>query len=53
MVDLIVFRCPYTGMMDAQTDILKQEMNEGERRYESITCPACATASSTRKTAEP
>ena len=41
MADLIVFRCPYTGM-NVQTDILKQEMNEGERRYESITCPACA-----------
>jgi hypothetical protein len=41
MVDLIVFRSPYTGM-DVQTDILKQEMKEGERRYESIACPACA-----------
>lgn len=40
MVDLIVFRCPYTGM-NVQTDLPKQEIKEGERLYETITCPAC------------
>jgi hypothetical protein len=40
MADLIIFRCPYTGM-NVQTDILKQEIREGERRYETIACPAC------------
>jgi hypothetical protein len=41
MADFIIFRCPHTGM-NVQTDLLKQEIKEGERRYEAIACPACA-----------
>jgi hypothetical protein len=40
MADLIIFRCPYTGM-NVQTDLLKQEVKGGERHYEMIECPAC------------
>jgi hypothetical protein len=40
MDDLIIFRCPYTGM-NVQTDLPKQEIKEGEQRYETIACPAC------------
>jgi hypothetical protein len=40
MADLIIFRCPHTGM-NVQTDLLRQEIKEGELRYEAIACPAC------------
>ena len=39
MADLIVFRCPHTGM-NVQADPPKQESNEDEL-YEAITCHAC------------
>jgi len=32
MADLLVFRCPYTGM-NVQTDLPKQEIKEGEQLY--------------------
>jgi len=40
MADFIIFRCPYTGM-NVQTDLPKQEIKKGERRFEAIACPAC------------
>jgi CxxC motif-containing protein (DUF1111 family) len=40
MADLIIFRCPHIGM-NVQTDLHKQEIKEGEHRYESVVCPAC------------
>jgi hypothetical protein len=27
--------------MNVQTDLLRQEIKEGELRYEAIACPAC------------
>jgi hypothetical protein len=39
MADLIVFRCPQTGM-HVQTHLEKQQRSEG-RRFESVACPAC------------
>jgi hypothetical protein len=39
MADLIVFRCPQTGM-NVQTHLEKQQGQEG-RSFESFTCPAC------------
>jgi hypothetical protein len=39
MVDLIVFRCPQTGM-NVQTHLEKKQRPEG-RSFESIACPAC------------
>lgn len=39
MADLIIFRCPFTGM-DVQTSLEKQEGNL-VRAYEAISCPAC------------
>ena len=39
MTDLIIFRCPQTGM-DVQTLLYKQGKDEA-RTYEAITCPAC------------
>jgi len=39
MADLIVFRCPQTGM-NVQTHLEKQEGREG-RSFESFACPAC------------
>ena len=39
MADLIIFRCPLTGM-DVQTSLEKQERNP-IRAYEAISCPAC------------
>jgi hypothetical protein len=41
MADLIIFRCPQTGM-DVQTLLHKQGNREEEvRTYEAVTCPAC------------
>lgn len=40
MADLIIFRCPYTGM-DVQTSLPREEVKEGGPRYETIECPAC------------
>jgi len=39
MADLIVFRCPNTGM-NVQTHFEKRDMVEG-RSFEAFTCPAC------------
>ncbi|TYL89278.1 hypothetical protein FXB40_35815 [Bradyrhizobium rifense] len=39
MADLIVFRCPQTGM-NVQTHLEKQQGHEG-RSFESFACPAC------------
>lgn len=39
MADLIVFRCPQTGM-NVQTLLEKQLRQEG-RSFASFTCPAC------------
>jgi hypothetical protein len=39
MADLIVFRCPHTGM-NVQTHLEKQKRVEG-RSYEAFPCPAC------------
>jgi hypothetical protein len=39
MADLIVFRCPQTGM-NVQTHLEKQQGIEG-RSFEAFTCPAC------------
>ncbi len=39
MADLIVFRCPQTGM-NVQTHLEKQQRQEG-RSFESFACPAC------------
>ncbi|MBR0778776.1 hypothetical protein JQ543_17065 [Bradyrhizobium diazoefficiens] len=39
MADLIVFRCPQTGM-NVQTHLEKQERQEG-RSFEAFACPAC------------
>lgn len=39
MADLIVFRCPQTGM-NVQTHLEKQQRPEG-RSFESFACPAC------------
>ena len=39
MADLIVFRCPQTGM-NVQTHLEKQLGHEG-RSFESFACPAC------------
>ena len=39
MADLIVFRCPQTGM-NVQTHLEKRQGHEG-RSFESFTCPAC------------
>lgn len=39
MADLIVFRCPQTGM-NVQTHLEKQPRLEG-RSFESFACPAC------------
>jgi hypothetical protein len=39
MIDLIIFRCPQTGM-DVQTLLYKQGKDEA-RAYEAVTCPAC------------
>ena len=39
MADLIVFRCPQTGM-NVQTHLEKRQALEG-RSFESFTCPAC------------
>ncbi len=39
MADLIVFRCPQTGM-NVQTHLEKQQRTEG-RSFESFACPAC------------
>lgn len=39
MADLIVFRCPQTGM-NVQTHLEKQKIEEG-RSFESFPCPAC------------
>jgi hypothetical protein len=39
MAELIVFRCPETGM-NVQTHLEKQERTEG-RRFASVACPAC------------
>jgi hypothetical protein len=40
MDDLILFRCPHTGL-NVQTHLRKQEMKVGERLYEAVACPAC------------
>ncbi|WFU38053.1 hypothetical protein QA640_26885 [Bradyrhizobium sp. CB82] len=40
MADLIVFRCPQTGM-NVQTHLEKQQGAEGQS-FEAFTCPACA-----------
>jgi hypothetical protein len=39
MADLIVFRCPQTGM-NVQTHLEKQQRQEG-RSIEAFACPAC------------
>ena len=39
MADLIVFRCPQTGM-NVQTHLEKRHGHEG-RSFESFACPAC------------
>ena len=39
MAELIIFRCPQTGM-DVQTLLDKQEKDEA-LIYESVICPAC------------
>ena len=39
MADLIVFRCPQTGM-NVQTHLEKQQRPEG-RSFQSFACPAC------------
>jgi hypothetical protein len=39
MADLIVFRCPETGM-NVQTHLEKHEVREG-RSFEPFACPAC------------
>jgi len=39
MADLIVFRCPQTGM-NVQTHLEKRQGSEG-RSFESFACPAC------------
>jgi hypothetical protein len=39
MADLIIFRCPQTGM-NVQTLLEKQERDEAEI-YEAVICPAC------------
>lgn len=39
MADLIVFRCPQTGL-NVQTHLEKQQRT-GERYFESFACPAC------------
>lgn len=39
MADLIVFRCPQTGM-NVQTHLEKRQGHEG-RCFESFACPAC------------
>ena len=39
MADLIVFRCPQTGM-NVQTHLEKRQGHEG-RSFESFACPAC------------
>lgn len=39
MAELIVFRCPQTGM-NVQTHLEKQQGPEG-RSFESFACPAC------------
>ena len=39
MADLIVFRCPQTGM-NVQTHLEKQQRPEG-RSVQSFACPAC------------
>ena len=40
MADLIIFRYPHTGM-NVQTCLHRQEIKEGEQRYEAIACPVC------------
>jgi hypothetical protein len=40
MTDLIVFRCPNTGM-NVQTHLEKQQRVEEGRSYEAFLCPAC------------
>ena len=39
MTDLIVFRCPQTGM-NVQP-LLHKQGNDEARTYEAVTCPAC------------
>ena len=39
MAELIVFRCPQTGM-NVQTHLEKQQRQEG-RGFEAFACPAC------------
>jgi len=39
MADLIVFRCPQTGM-NVQTHLEKRQERDG-RSFESFRCPAC------------
>jgi hypothetical protein len=39
MADLIVFRCPQTGM-NVQTHLEKRQEGAG-RSFEPFTCPAC------------
>ncbi|MBB4426179.1 hypothetical protein GGD66_004740 [Bradyrhizobium sp. CIR48] len=39
MADLIVFRCPQTGM-NVQTDLEKQ-LRQERRSFASFACPAC------------
>lgn len=39
MADLIIFRCPHTGM-DVQTYLHRREKDEA-RAHEAVTCPAC------------
>lgn len=39
MVDLIVFRCPQTGM-NVQTHLEKQQKQEAQS-FASFACPAC------------
>ena len=40
MADLIIFRCPQTGM-DVETLLHKQEHEEARPYYVAVTCPAC------------
>jgi len=40
MADLIIFRCPQTGM-DVETLLHKQEHEQARPYYVAVTCPAC------------
>ena len=40
MADLIMFRCPQTGL-EVQTLLHKQGMDAVARSYEAVSCPAC------------